>query len=136
MKKTVLCLILAAFLVIALYGCGHEHAYVSETTLEATCEAEGTLTYTCECGESYTEAISPTDHTWDEGVITKKPTNKKEGEKTFTCTTCEYKRAEKIDKTSTPATGDNTLVIPMVILAVLSVCGLGVTAVARKRASR
>ena len=77
-----------------------------------------------------------TPHTWDNGVVTKKPSKTEYGEKTFTCTACEYKRTERIDKVGNANTGDNTLVIPMVILAVLSACGLAVTVVARKRASR
>lgn len=88
----------------------------------------------CECGAE--KADSKVAHNWDEGVVTLKPTTKKEGEKTFTCTDCGHTKIEKIDKVTTPSTADETLVIPMVILAVLSACGLAVTAVARKRASR
>lgn len=94
---------LATFLIISLCGCGHEHLYESETTLEATCEAVGTLTYTCECGESYTEEIPPTGHVWDEGATAKEPTCIDEGEKIFTCTSCNATRSESI-----PATGEHS----------------------------
>ena len=89
----------------------------------------------CECG-AMKPGAAKAPHTWDDGVVTKKPSKTEYGEKTFTCTACEYKRTERIDKVVTPNGGDNTLVIPMVILAVLSACGLAVTVVARKRASR
>jgi len=89
----------------------------------------------CECG-AMKPGAAKAPHTWDNGVVTKKPSKTEYGEKTFTCTACEYKRTERIDKVVTPNGGDNTLVIPMVILAVLSACGLAVTVVARKRASR
>lgn len=35
-------------------------------------------------------------HTWDNGSITKKPTQLEEGQKTFTCMTCSYTKAEII----------------------------------------
>ena len=35
----------------------HEHAYTSAITLEPTLSADGVRTYTCTCGDSYTEAI-------------------------------------------------------------------------------
>lgn len=36
----------------------HEHSYTSSITTPATCQTEGVLTYTCSCGDTYTEAIS------------------------------------------------------------------------------
>ncbi len=36
---------------------GHNHNYVEEITVQPTLSTEGSATYTCECGESYTEAI-------------------------------------------------------------------------------
>ena len=90
----------------------------------------------CECGAE--KAGTRAAHTEAaEGVETKKPSKTEYGEKTFYCTECQAPvRTERIDKVGNANTGDNTLVIPMVILAVLSACGLAVTVVARKRASR
>ena len=48
----------------------HSHDYESAVTAEATCTAEGELTYTCGCGESYTEAIGVVDHAYADGVCT------------------------------------------------------------------
>lgn len=41
----------------------HSHSYSSHITRIATCSQEGIRTYTCYCGESYTEAITKTTHT-------------------------------------------------------------------------
>ena len=41
----------------------HEHQYTSKTTTEATCLENGVMTYTCACGDSYTEVIRATGHT-------------------------------------------------------------------------
>ena len=121
-------------LYVSFQSCGQKLSVAAHTYDKLVGDADG-HTEGCVCGV-LKDGAAKAPHTFDEGVITLKPTNKKEGEKTFTCTACQFKKIEKIDKVSTPATGDNTLVIPMVILAVLSACGLAVTVVARKRASR
>jgi hypothetical protein len=38
----------------------HEHTYTAKVTKAATCTTAGTKTYTCKCGESYTETIPAT----------------------------------------------------------------------------
>ncbi len=42
----------------------HIHSYTSEVTTPATCTEDGVMTYTCECGDSYTESIPATGHIW------------------------------------------------------------------------
>ncbi len=50
------------------------------------CNEEGEKEYTCiVCGEKYIEAIAMSDHDFDDGVITTKPTTTQVGEKTYTC---------------------------------------------------
>lgn len=44
----------------------HEHAYTEAITTEATCEADGVKTFTCECGNTYTEAIPAMGHVFEE----------------------------------------------------------------------
>lgn len=44
----------------------HEHAYTESITTEVTCETDGVRTFTCECGDSYTEAITATGHNYEE----------------------------------------------------------------------
>ncbi len=42
----------------------HSCSYTGVVTAEATCTAEGVKTYSCSCGESYTESISKLDHVY------------------------------------------------------------------------
>ena len=35
----------------------HEHKYSTKLTIEPTCSEDGELTYTCECGDTYTEVV-------------------------------------------------------------------------------
>lgn len=62
----------------------HQHEYTSEITTPATHLAEGVMTFTCECGDAYTEAIEKiADHNY-EAVVTA-PTCIDEGYTTYTC---------------------------------------------------
>lgn len=74
------------------------HKYASSVTKEATCKAEGELTYSCDCGHSYTEAIAKGEH--KEKIITVAATCTKEGKVTTSCEFCNtvYKE-EKIAAT-------------------------------------
>ncbi|MBQ7912632.1 MAG: leucine-rich repeat protein [Clostridia bacterium] len=66
----------------------HTHTYTSQTT-NATCGEKGLITYTCDCGDTYTEEIPATDaHVWDEGKKTVSPSCTEEGETIYTCTVC------------------------------------------------
>lgn len=42
----------------------HTHSYSGVVTQKATCTKAGTKTYTCSCGDSYTEEIPVGDHAW------------------------------------------------------------------------
>lgn len=44
----------------------HTHTYVEEVTTEVTCEVDGLKTFSCECGDSYTEAITAIGHKYEE----------------------------------------------------------------------
>lgn len=46
----------------------HGHSYTSSITTPATCTEKGVLTYKCECGHSYTEAIPAKGHAFKENV--------------------------------------------------------------------
>ena len=89
----------------------HSHAYVENVSKEATCTEAGEKTFTCECGETYTEEIPMLGHTKVTGgtvechskcsvcdaiiedgtmhvytdAVTASPTCTLVGEKTFTC---------------------------------------------------
>lgn len=62
------------------------HTYVSEVTKEATCTEEGIMTYTCACGESYTQSIPKVEHSYD--IVVTNPTHNKMGYTTHTCSEC------------------------------------------------
>ncbi|MCI8300296.1 MAG: hypothetical protein HFI69_08095 [Lachnospiraceae bacterium] len=47
----------------------HQHSYESQVTKEATCKEAGVRTYTCECGETYTEQIAVLEHQYVEECI-------------------------------------------------------------------
>lgn len=62
----------------------HVHEYESAITTPATHLTEGVMTYTCACGDAYTEAIAKTtEHTYN-AVVTA-PTCTDEGFTTYTC---------------------------------------------------
>ncbi len=56
------------------------HEYKSVVT-EATCEKNGNTTYTCYCGDTYTETIPATGHSFDGSE----------------CTNCDYDKADECD---------------------------------------
>ena len=47
----------------------HEHDYASVVTA-STCTEDGYTTYSCDCGDSYTEVIPATGHAWDNDLDT------------------------------------------------------------------
>ena len=62
----------------------HKHEYISEITTPATHIATGVMTYTCECGDTYTEDIEKiAEHSY-EAVITA-PTCIAKGYTTYVC---------------------------------------------------
>lgn len=63
----------------------HTHSYGSVVTKQPTHLDFGEMTYTCECGDSYTEEIAKlTEHTYT-SKITTSATHTKDGVETFTC---------------------------------------------------
>ena len=78
----------------------HEHSYTAVVT-PPTCTEKGYTTHTCACGDSYVDTyVDALGHAWDNGKVTKEPTETETGVKTFTCTRCGEIRTETI-----PATG-------------------------------
>lgn len=111
MKKT-LALLLALLMLLALTACGedeegtptgegmtagtspseteasHTHSYSSEVTTAATCNADGVTTFTCTCGDTYTEVIAATDHTWGSWDVETYALLGKPGTEKRTCSAC------------------------------------------------
>ena len=82
---------------------GHQHTEIRNKK-ESTCKEEGYSgdTWCKDCGKKILsgQAIAKTeDHSWNQGEITKEPTCKEEGEKTFTCTICGNTKTEKVSTT-------------------------------------
>ena len=78
----------------------HMHDY-AVTVTAPTCTAKGYTTHTCACGDSYVDTYTDAlGHAWDNGKVTKEPTETETGVKTFTCTRCGETKTETI-----PATG-------------------------------
>ena len=79
------------------------HTEVKDVAMAATCESEGKTegSHCSICGTviKKQELIPATGHTWDNGKVTKEATCTEEGEKTYTCTTCQKTRTESIAKT-------------------------------------
>ena len=81
----------------------HEHNFVSSTT-EPTCTTDGVVTYTCECGETKSEAGAPaTGHDY-ELSSTKAPTCMKKGYDEYKCKNCDSTKKETIASTGTEHT--------------------------------
>ena len=64
------------------------HVY-DEVRVEPTCTETGSITYTCYCGESYTETIEANGHTDSEWIVDSDSTCSAEGSKHIECTVCE-----------------------------------------------
>ena len=82
---------------------GHAHVYNSSVTTEPTCTETGVKTYKCYCGNTYTESIPATGHTWGKWIVTVEPTATKDGRKVRACTVCvEAVQEETIPKGTSP----------------------------------
>lgn len=67
----------------------HEHNYgEGVVTTQPGCVSLGEKTFTCSCGDSYTEPVDALGHLYDAGVETTPATCVTDGEKTFTCSRC------------------------------------------------
>lgn len=76
----------------------HKHEYTANLTTNPTCTEEGVMTYTCSCGDSYTESYPKLEHQYEKEVA-REATCSKEGEWTYTCSLCGDSYTEEIPKT-------------------------------------
>ena len=80
---------------------GEDGDFVSDYRDEVTnptCTKKGYTTHTCElCGYSYKDTyVNALGHSWNEGVVTKEPTEETAGIRTYTCATCAETKTEEI----------------------------------------
>lgn len=74
----------------------HEHEYSSEITTPATHLTEGVMTYTCSCGDTYTEAIAKTtEHTYS--TIVTEPTCTDRGFTLYFCACNDFYIADYVE---------------------------------------
>ena len=89
-------------------ACLHTGYGTTETTVPATCGADGHIDTICSnCGDVIATKVIPATgaHTWDNGTVTTEPTETTPGVRTFTCAVCSQTKTEII-----PATGAHTFV--------------------------
>ena len=102
-EKTFTCSICGDKKTEKISATGHQHTEIRNKK-EATCKEEGYSgdTWCKDCGKKILsgQAIAKTeDHSWNQGEITKEPTCKEKGEKTFTCSICGNTKTEKVSTT-------------------------------------
>ncbi|MBO5292489.1 MAG: SH3 domain-containing protein [Lachnospiraceae bacterium] len=66
----------------------HEHIYTEAITTEAACTSDGLKTFTCECGDSYTETIAATGHSFENYISNNDATDTTDGTETAQCNFC------------------------------------------------
>lgn len=74
----------------------HEHKYSAKLTKDPTCYEEGTLTYTCDCGDTYEEPVAILEHQYS-FTVTAEPTCETTGTKEFKCSLCGDTYTETIE---------------------------------------
>ena len=83
------------------YLSAHTHLYTSTITKAATCKEAGVKTYTCSCGDTYTETIPKlTTHTFGNWTVTKAAACTAEGTETRICSVCGETETRAIAKTA------------------------------------
>ena len=65
-----------------------DHEYVKAVTKAATCTEDGEMTFTCECGATYTQVIPKTGHSCEKTVVA--PTCTEYGYTKYECKNCEH----------------------------------------------
>lgn len=66
----------------------HQHSYTETKRVKATCTEQGSVTYRCSCGASYTETLAALDHDWSEWKVVKEATYTEKGEAGCICNRC------------------------------------------------
>ena len=74
----------------------HKHEYSPTLSKEPTCTEEEIRTYTCVCGDSYTEPVEKTAHTPGDWETVKEPTEFEAGKAVKKCTECGKPLEEKV----------------------------------------
>ena len=78
----------------------HDHVYTSKQNKDPNCEEAGEQVYTCACGHSYTEAIAPLGHTWENWITSTPSTFVTAGEATRKCSVCGEEESKELEKST------------------------------------
>ena len=75
----------------------HTHSFGEwKVTTKPTCTEAGIKTRECDCGVTERVEVPAAGHNWDAGTITREPTPKADGEKTYTCLVCKATMTEPV----------------------------------------
>ncbi len=74
-----------------VWGNRHTHSYTGAVTQEPTCYNTGVKTYTCSCGNAYTEVLGKAGHDYL-AFVTQYPTATSDGIQTEVCQDCGYEK--------------------------------------------
>ena len=75
----------------------HTHSFGEwMVTTKPTCTEVGIKTRECDCGVTERAEIPATGHNWDAGTITREPSPKADGEKTYSCLVCKATMTEPV----------------------------------------
>ena len=85
----------------------HTHSFGEwMVTTKPTCTEAGIKTRECDCGVTERAEVPAAGHNWDAGTITREPSPKADGEKTYSCLVCKATKTEPV-KYSGSLEGDN-----------------------------
>ena len=88
-------------------GSAHTHSFGEwMVTTKPTCMEAGIKIRECDCGVTERAEVPAAGHNWDAGTITREPSPKADGEKTYSCLVCKATKTEPV-KYSGSLEGDN-----------------------------
>ena len=75
----------------------HTHSFGKwMVTTKPTCTEAGIKTRECDCGVTERAEVPAAGHNWDAGTITREPSPKADGEKTYSCLVCKATMTELV----------------------------------------
>lgn len=75
----------------------HTHSFGEwMVTTKPTCTEAGIKTRECDCGVTERAEVHAVGHNWDAGTITREPSPKADGEKTYSCLVCKATMTEPV----------------------------------------
>ena len=85
----------------------HTHSFGEwMVTTKPTCMEAGIKTRECDCGVTERAEVPAAGHNWDAGTITREPSPKADGEKTYSCLVCKATMTEPVKYSGSPESDD------------------------------